>query len=250
MSQSEMSRQSKLIFSECKGATDQHHRMSERNLNSSLVKECAELFTYLPFAECESQEINDPKYFQNKQSWEGEVSVEKLVLENMVLHEQISSHVNGHELQRVWFERELNDEKMKRSKGRSFWESRGLRECEDELRKQKLIFASEKSRLLNQANEAHRLTELYYFRHRNTESQMRIFTQQYRDVVEKLKSKIDLLTKEKGDLQRQMAGKLSCICFKILKFSRAMRGWGNKNAPQKGTTTTPSKKSARVKYGQ
>lgn len=212
LSSSEMSRLSKLIFSECKSTTDEHHRMVKRNLNSVLVEECAGLFAHLPFASCEEKNgVSDPKYLSNKQSWDGEISLEKLITENMALHDEVSSHINGHELQRVWFERELNDEKMKRSKGRSFWESKGLRECEDELRKQKLMFASDKSRLLNQANEAHRMMELYYFRQRNTESQMRVFTQQYRDVVEKLKLKIDILTKEKGNLQRQLAGKLFIV---------------------------------------
>ena len=201
LSQSEMSRLSKLIFSECKSITDGHLRMVKRNIDSSLVEECAGLFAQLPFADYdlsqEKCEMPDTKYFQKKHNWGKEVSLEKLLTENMALHAEISAHVNGHERQRVWFEGMLTDEKMKRSKGRSFWESRGLRECEDELRKQKLAFASEKSRLLNQANEAHRLMELYYFNHRNTESQMQIFTQQYRDLVERLRIKINILTKER-----------------------------------------------------
>jgi hypothetical protein len=169
-------------------------------MNHSLVDECEFLFSVLPFADCD---LSEEYYSSSKTGHQrGNFGLEKqtteddLRSENTLLNAEVYTLCDIIELQRVWYEKQINEVKMKRSHRLSFWESRSAREREDELRRIKLDFENEKNELENKLDEALRAVKLSFFQARNMDDRIYDFTQNYRSTLQRMKTRIQELDQE------------------------------------------------------
>ena len=161
-----------------------------------LVNDCKFLLSILPFADNDlSEESGNSLKTRHQLSGCKQTTEDGLRCENNLLRYEAYALNDVIELQRVWYEKQINEEKMKRSRGRSCWESRGSRERENELERLKLEFESERNELSNQIDEAERALKLSFFQARNMDDKICAYTQTYRATIQKMGVRIKFLDK-------------------------------------------------------
>lgn len=198
-------------------------KLVERNMDNVSVNDCLSLLSILPFADNDQSEEWDPSLKTRHQQSCKQATEDDLRCENTLLRSESYALCDVIELQRVWYEKQINEEKMKRSHSRSCWESRSSRERENELERLKLEFENERNELSNKLDEAERALKLSFFQARNMDDRICDFTQSYRNTIQKMGVRIkDLDKKLKSSLKENFELKTD-VLFLLRKITRLLQ---------------------------
>ena len=161
----------------------------------------------LPFFECESAEelecCKKGSHFREKFNWEKEACDDDLRAENDRAHKDVMTISDVKNVMRKHLEKELFEERMRKPKGRGFWESRSTFEREEEVRKMKLEYEAENLRMFIESDQFCGVLQLANINARNMNDRLREGAEGLRAAIRKMKTRIFELDHELKAMKRK-----------------------------------------------